>query len=77
MGVLACSLAALLLVAAPTPKYLQTAVQDDALFLHQPPAVVRTAARQLGSRTSAADQAPGGQSGSSRIRTAPSTSSIG
>jgi Cellulase (glycosyl hydrolase family 5) len=47
MGVLACTLAALLLGPAPGAKYMDTVVQDDAVFLHSSPAQVRAAAEQL------------------------------
>ena len=48
MGALACSLAALLLAGTPTGgKRLDTVVQDDALMLARPAAVVRQTARYI------------------------------
>ena len=48
MGVLACSLVALLLAGGGQgTKYMETTVQDDALFLHRPAASVQKTARKL------------------------------
>jgi hypothetical protein len=47
VGVLGCTLAALLLGIAPGAKHMDTVVQDDAVFLHSPPAQVRAAAEQV------------------------------
>jgi hypothetical protein len=48
MGVLACSLAALLLAGTGgTSRHLETVLQDDAMLLHRPPVVVRQTARTL------------------------------
>jgi hypothetical protein len=48
MGVLACSLVALMLAGGGQgTKYMETTVQDDALFLHRPAASVQKSARKL------------------------------
>lgn len=48
MGSLACSLVALLLAGSGQGgKYMETVVQDDALFLHRSPASVRASAKRL------------------------------
>ena len=47
MGLLACTLAALLIGTTPGVKYMDTVVQDDAVFLHSTPAQVDQAAKQL------------------------------
>src|SRR3954464_8264302 len=48
MGVLACSLAALLLAGSGGPaRHLETALQDDALLLDRPPVIVRQTARTI------------------------------
>lgn len=48
MGSLACSLVALVLAGSGQGgKYMETVVQDDALFLHRSPASVRASAKRL------------------------------
>jgi Cellulase (glycosyl hydrolase family 5) len=47
LGLLACTLAAVLMGSTPGVKYMDTVVQDDAVFLHSSPAQVQAAARQL------------------------------
>src|SRR3954471_6790960 len=48
MGVLACSLAALLLAGSGgSSRHLETALQDDALLLHRPPIIVRQTMRTI------------------------------
>jgi hypothetical protein len=48
MGVLACSLAALLLAGSGgSGRHLETALQDDALLLHRPAPIVRQTARTI------------------------------
>jgi len=48
VGALACSLIALLLAGGGSgPKYMETAVQDDAQFLHRPAAIVRQGMERL------------------------------
>src|SRR5919206_2840801 len=51
LGVLACSLIALLLAGggAGGTKYMETTLQDDALFLHRPAPVVRRSAKLIAS----------------------------
>ncbi|MCW2999008.1 MAG: hypothetical protein JWN65_2557 [Solirubrobacterales bacterium] len=48
MGALVCSLVSLILAGGGTgTKYMETVVQDDAQFLHRPPAAVMANARRL------------------------------
>jgi hypothetical protein len=47
LGILACTLAAPLFGTTPGAKYMDTVVQDDAVFLHSSPAQVDDAAQQL------------------------------
>lgn len=48
MGAFACSLVSLILAGTGIgTKYMETVVQDDAQFLHRPPAVVQANARRL------------------------------
>jgi len=48
MGLLACSLAVLMAASGPAaPKTMETTLQDDALFLHRPPAEVAETARRV------------------------------
>jgi hypothetical protein len=47
LGILACTLAAPLIGTTPGAKYMDTVVQDDAVFLHSSPAQVDDAAQQL------------------------------
>src|SRR4051795_3059808 len=48
MGVLACSLAALLLAGSGgSSRHLETVLQDDALLLDRPPVIVRQTARTI------------------------------
>jgi hypothetical protein len=47
LGLLACTLAALLMGSTPGVKYMDTVVQDDAVFLHSTPLQVQAAARQV------------------------------
>jgi hypothetical protein len=47
LGLLACTLAALLMGSTPGVKYMDTVVQDDAVFLHSTPSQVQAAARQV------------------------------
>jgi hypothetical protein len=47
LSILACTLAALLIGTTPGVKYMNTVVQDDAVFLHAPFAEVDRAAKQV------------------------------